>query len=93
VTISASTPNAASVGASVSFTASASGGGTYEYQFYLFDGSTYTMVQAYSTVAAWTWETAGYAPGTYNVVAYARSVGSPASSEAGTSIPYGLNPL
>ncbi len=91
-TLESSPVTSAPAGTSVFFAATASGGGTYEYQFYLFDGITYTLVQPYAQASTWTWNTNGVAAGTYNVVVYARSVGSTASSEAGTTIIYDLLP-
>jgi hypothetical protein len=42
--------------ASVTFTATGSGStAPYQYQFWLFDGLTWTMVQDWSAVANWTW--------------------------------------
>jgi hypothetical protein len=92
VALSASPASPPPAGTKAFFTASASGGGTYEYQFYLFDGVAYTLVQPYSQASTWTWNTNGVAAGTYNIAVFARSVGSAASSEAGTSINYQILP-
>ncbi len=53
--------------ASVLWTAAASGGvGSYEYQFWLYNGSSWSIGQAYSSTATWTWNTTALAPGTYS---------------------------
>ncbi len=66
-------------GASVLFTAAASGGsGSYEYTFRLWSAATnlWTTVQPYGAANSWTWNSAGYALGTYSIAVWARSVGS-----------------
>ena len=71
-------------GSPVTFTGQATGGtGSYEYEFWLqgTDGS-WTSVQGYSGNPSWSWSTAGYAPGSYNVQVWARSVGSTAQCDA-----------
>ena len=79
----------APAGTSVAFTAAASGGsGSYEYRFWLLTGSTWTMVQDYSTSATWNWNTAGVAPGYYLVAVHSRNVGSTPASEAGNTYNY-----
>jgi len=57
VTVAANPASPAFPGTSVVFTAAGSGGtaGSYLYQFSLFDGATWTTVQAYSSTATWTW--------------------------------------
>jgi hypothetical protein len=91
VTLTASPADSATAGTTAFFIGSASGGGTYEYQFYLSDGATTTLVQPYSQATTWTWNTTGVTAGPYSIIVFTRSVGSAASSEAGTSIPYSVN--
>ncbi|RNC69234.1 MAG: M6 family metalloprotease domain-containing protein, partial [Desulfuromonadales bacterium] len=79
------TPNLSSpqsVGQSITFTAAGSGGtGSYDYQFWLLPpGGSYSIKQAYSSSATWTWNTSGLAAGTYTIQVWARSAGtSPAA--------------
>ncbi len=77
VTVTVGAPNPASAvtltpspaspqvpGTSVTWSASASGGsGSYQYQFWLYNGSTWSIGQAYSATATWTWNTTALAPG------------------------------
>ena len=70
------------VGAKVLFTAAGIGGsGTYEYEFRRKFGDTWSVVQAYSTVSAWQWDTADAETGTYYIGVYARNAGSTARYE------------
>jgi hypothetical protein len=80
--------NSSTIGAPVTFTAVASGGsGSYQYKFLLrAPGSTLQTVQDYSASTTWTWPTTGLAPGSYQVVVYARNVGSTKSYETFNSI-------
>ena len=74
-------------GASVLFTAAAGGGsGTPEYQFWLHNGTSWSIAQAYSTTATWTWNTSGLPTGTYLVQVWARNAGSGAVYEAFTTV-------
>ncbi|MBP2683419.1 MAG: hypothetical protein H6Q79_1458 [Deltaproteobacteria bacterium] len=60
-------------------------GGTYEYQFWLYDYATegpWTEVQPYSTLSSWTWNTAGLPGSPFNVAVFARSFGSLDTSQA-----------
>ena len=85
VTLVAMPVKTAQVGTSVTFMAQASGGsGSYEYQFYRTDpGSTaWTPVQDYSSSPNLVWDTTGQAAGTYTLMVYARSAGSPLAYEA-----------
>jgi FtsP/CotA-like multicopper oxidase with cupredoxin domain len=74
------TPSVASPqlpGASIGFTAAASGGsGSYEYQFQLLSGGTWSTVQNFSTTSTWTWNTTVVAPGAYAIQVLARNSGS-----------------
>ena len=89
VTLTPSPDGMAPAGTSVVFTAAASGGsGSYQYRFWLLTGSTWTMVQDYSSSAIWTWNTTGVVPGYYLVAVHSRTVGSTASSEAGNTYNY-----
>ncbi len=64
-------------GDSVVFTAVASGGtAPYEYQYWVFNGSTWTTPQLYGPSGSFTWNTTGLSTGTYTIVVWARSVGS-----------------
>jgi len=74
-----------SVGAIVTFSASATGGsGNYEYYFTVRDPNTgtWSVGQAYSGNSFWTWDTTGLGGGAYMIQVWARSAGSPAAYEA-----------
>jgi len=85
VTVSPSPASPQAVGTSVTWTAAASGGsGTYEYQFWLYNGIYWSIVKPYGVTNdnTWTWDTAGLAAATYKVVVYARNAGSAEAYEA-----------
>jgi hypothetical protein len=92
VTLTPSVASPATIGASVTFNAAASGGsGNYQYKFLLrAPGGALNIVRDYSTTANWSWNTSGLAVGTYQVVVYARNVGSTKSYETYRSLSYGL---
>jgi hypothetical protein len=77
-------------GTLVTFTANATGGGTYEYQFTgrKVGDLVFSVGQSYSELNAWTWNTAGVTPGSYEVIVLARAAGSTAAFEATTTILY-----
>ena len=59
----------------------ASGGsGNYQYQFWLYNGTSWSIAKAYGATNdnTWTWNTTGLATGTYRVQVWARSAGSTA---------------
>ena len=69
------------------WTAVASGGsGTPAYQFWLHNGTSWSIAQAYGTTATWTWDTGGLPAGTYRVQVWARMGGSTAAYEAFTPV-------
>ena len=85
-----STPaSTGAVGDNVVFTAAASGGsGSYEYQFWLYSGGSWSVMQTYSTSPTWTWHaTAGDLGGHY-VWVDVRNAGSTAANEAWQQIAY-----
>src|SRR5205814_4681086 len=65
-------------GTTVAFTATSTGcSSSPQYQFWLLPpGGSWTVKQAYGASGAWSWSTAGLAPGTYQVGVWARSAGS-----------------
>ena len=76
-------------GASVLWTAVAGGGsGNYQYQFWLNDGTSWSIAKPYGATNdnTWTWNTTGLATGTYSVQVWARSAGSTAAYEAFTPV-------
>jgi hypothetical protein len=79
-TLAANPPSSATVGSTVIFTAGASGCPSPNplFQFWtLAPGATsWTLAQAYSTNAAFTWNTAGLGPGQYSVNVWARDANS-----------------
>jgi hypothetical protein len=93
VSLTPSLPSPRPVGTSITFTAAAlPEGGTYEYRFWLKEGSVWRVVQNYSTTPTWTWNTAGKAEGTYYVQVDCRAVGSTAPKEASRVVSYVLSP-
>jgi len=93
VTLSANPTSPANVGDNVLFTAVASGGsGTYEYQFWLYNGDgTWAVKKPYATPGnAWTWDTTGMSAGTYSISVGARSVGSTAGWDTFQVVTYVL---
>jgi hypothetical protein len=70
-------------GATVSVAASAAGCGSPQFQFWLLSPTGgWSVTQAYSPTASWTWNTAGLPAGTYQVGVWARQSGSAASYDA-----------
>ena len=89
------TPSVASpgtIGSTITFTAAASGGsGDYQYKFLLrAPGGTLNTARDYSSTTTWSWNTSGLLVGTYQVVVYARNVGSTKSYETYKALSYGL---
>ncbi len=69
-------------GSAITFTASSTGCASPNYQFWLLRPSgVWTVERAYGG-ATWSWDTASFAPGTYEVGVWARQAGSPATLEA-----------
>ena len=76
-------------GASVLWTAVASGGsGSYQYQFWLHNGTSWSLAKPYGATNdnTWNWDTIDLDTGTYSVQVWARSAGSTASYEAYTPV-------
>jgi hypothetical protein len=88
VTLTSSLPSPQPAGVTVIFTASADGGGTYEYQFTGRSAgvSELSVAQTFSTSASWSWSTAGVPPGTYEIIVFARAAGTAVPFEASRSI-------
>ena len=85
VAVRASPPSSARAGASVTITGAASGCPAPLYQFWILapGSSTWQVAQAYSTSAAFTWNTAGKPAGTYRVSVWVRDAASPGASASG----------
>ena len=78
VTASSST---ATGGASVTFTASGSGCSAPVYEFWLQDPvGTWHLMQAFSSANTWTWNTSGWATGTYNMHVWVNQQGADTGS-------------
>src|SRR5512146_1720083 len=90
VTITAAPASPQLPGTQVTFTATAAGGGVYEYEFIgrKVGNTTFAAAQAYSNINTWTWDTTGVAPGQYEVIVLARAAGSSAAFEATQTILY-----
>jgi spore germination protein YaaH len=72
VTASVAPASPQAAGTAVTFTGSASSCPNPRYQFWvLAPGGTWTVAQAYSTTATFTWNTSGRAPGVYHVSVWA----------------------
>ena len=83
LTITSVTPSelSAAAGTPVKWTAKASGGTPpYTYQFWLYDGTTWTMMRDWAADNTWTWTPA--AAGTYRFQVWVRNAGSAASYDA-----------
>jgi len=82
------------VGTPVLFTAQAVGGASsYEYKFWIKgQGGVWSVVRDYASANTWTWDTTGLAPGTYQFMLYARSVGSTAVYEGWQTAYHTINP-
>jgi hypothetical protein len=91
VTLSSDTTPPRTSGSSVTLTGAASGSGctnpTYEFLL-LTPGSRWTVMRPWGTAPSWTWQTAGYAPGTYQLGVWARRSGSTASRESFAEISF-----
>jgi hypothetical protein len=90
VTITASPASPQLPGTNVTFTANATGGGVYEYQFIgrLVGSPVFSVARNYDPINTWTWDTTGVAPGNYEIVVLARAAGSTAAFEATATIFY-----
>ena len=85
-------PNPASPqasGTTVAWTASASGCGSPEYIFYLFDGA-WSVAQSWSTNATFNWSTTGLAAGSYYIEVDVRN-GSSGTSQTYRAVSYSLS--
>jgi hypothetical protein len=78
--MSSAPASTATVGTSVTFTATAGGcpNPNPVYQFWVLapGASSWTMVQAYSTSNTFIWSTTGKAPGTYQIAVWVRDASS-----------------
>jgi hypothetical protein len=100
VSISAAPASPQASGTHVTFTAVAAGCSNPSplYEFWFLNGSTWQVVQGWSTTSTWTWNTTGGLPGTYHLGVWVRDAASPGvnSTTLGTydayaPIPYTLN--
>jgi hypothetical protein len=90
--LAASPAGSANAGTMVTLTASASCGGTPEYQFWMQPpGSDWTVVQPYASSNTFTWDTTGLTGGTYNLGVWMMTQGSNAPYEAFSILPFILS--
>jgi len=81
VTMAAAPASSAVRGTSVKFTAVAAGCANPQYQFWVASASTnWTVVQAYSSTATFTWNTIGKAAGAYRFQVWVRDAASPGAN-------------
>jgi hypothetical protein len=67
-----------STGSTINFTATSTGCPNPQYEFWLQDLSgSWTIQQAFSASPSWSWNTAGFAAGTYTVHVWANQLGDP----------------
>jgi hypothetical protein len=94
VTITANPQSPESVGMKVNFTAAASpANGNYEYEFRgRLAGGAWGVARSYDQGPSWEWDTAGAAPGTYEVLVNARHAGSTAAYEATQTVSFVVTP-
>jgi len=85
VTLTANPAEMQSAGNSVTFTAIGQGSTTYEYEFYFWNGSTWSIVQNYSTSDSWIMPS-NMAEGTYAIQVNVRGAGRTVESDASTRI-------
>ena len=78
--LNASPTGSAATGATATFTASTSGCPTPNYRFWVGQNGIWRILQDYSAASTFSWNTAGYAPGTYGVEVDVR--------DQSTSVPY-----
>jgi hypothetical protein len=93
VTLSMDKDSPQKSGAVITFTASASGGSgiaEYYFTFYNPNSGLWSVGHPYSSLAAWTWNTAGLGTGTYYIEVWSRNAGSTAAYEAYKGILYTL---
>jgi hypothetical protein len=89
VTLDISPSGLQAAGTTVTFSAAASGGsGTYQYRFWVHDGTSWKILQDFGSAATYEWTPP--AAGTYVVQVHARSAGSAAPYEAWTGIEYSV---
>ncbi|OYV71265.1 MAG: hypothetical protein B7Z74_07265, partial [Deltaproteobacteria bacterium 21-66-5] len=90
-TLTVSPPSPQPSGYYLAFVAVASGGsGTYEYQFSDNVSGAMTVVQPYSSSAAFVWNSTGVANGTYQFKVDVRNAGSTSPSQATASTNYAI---
>ncbi|HZW35994.1 MAG TPA: hypothetical protein VFF01_03580, partial [Candidatus Deferrimicrobiaceae bacterium] len=93
LTLTATPASPVAGGDNVVFTAIASGGGTYEYEFLgrVAGSGPLSLAQAYGPSNTFTWNTAGIQSGTYEIQVYARRVGAAVPFEATQTMTYVVN--
>jgi hypothetical protein len=92
ITLAAAPADNTLAGGSVTYTATVNDGtGPFEYEFRarVAPGGTFAVAQPYTRTNNWTWNTAGSAPGSYEIQVNVRRVGQPAT-EATTTIQYAI---
>jgi hypothetical protein len=89
--VSPNLPAPQAAGVAIAFVASATGCTSAQYEYWLLaPGGAWGMKQGYGS-AGWTWNTAGLAPGTYQVGVWARQSGSAASYDTYAIVTYGVS--
>jgi YVTN family beta-propeller protein len=90
VSLMPSLPSPRPAGSAITFTAAAGGCAMPQYQFWVHNGSGWSIAQAYGSSATFAWTTTGLPAGAYYVAVWARQAGSQTAVEAQTSVEYRL---
>jgi hypothetical protein len=91
VLATANVPSPQLPGASITFSAAASGGsGNYLYQFQLFNGTVWTQVRNYSADPTWVWNSTGLAAGNYVIGVNVVNASDPGGVRGSSFLPYVL---
>ena len=90
--LSTNIPSPQLPGPTIILNGSAAGGsGTYEYRFYIFNGTAWTLARDYSPSPTLAWNTAGLPAGNYLLDVDVRNVGAVIDREANSYLPFTLS--
>jgi hypothetical protein len=89
-TLAANPPSPQKTGTAVTFTAAGQGSSGYQFQFWVWNGSSWTMVQDYGATPAWTMP-ATTPPGSYRISVHVRTSAA-VSQDVATTVSYSVTP-